>query len=261
MNETLATHPSSFVWYELMTTDLDAAKAFYSAVVGWKIHEAGMGGPRYEIFGNEGIDVGGMMSWASVGESFPAGWMAHIHTADVDAEAAAVQADGGGVLRPPSEIPGVGRFAVVHDPQGAGYLLFQPNQAAAPPRLAPPTPGSVGWHELGTTDWAGAWEFYSKRYGWRKDVAVDMGPMGTYQTFSAGEAGGGMMTVPPAMRPEGFRPAWLYYFVVDSINAAAERVKGNGGEITYGPAQVPGGGWIVQAIDPQGGKFALTAMR
>ena len=259
MAETEARQPSGFVWYELFTTDLDAAKAFYSAVVGWTVHDSGMGGPRYEIFGSSGIDVGGMMSWTSVGESHPTSWMAHIHTSDIDAEAAAVEADGGGILRPPSEIPGVGRFSVVHDPQGAGYMLFQPNGTETPPRLSPPAAGSVGWHELGTTDWEKAWDFYAGHYGWKKDMAVDMGPFGTYQTFRAGDGGGGMMNVPPETRPPDFRPGWLYYFVVESINAAADRVTQNGGVITHGPAQVPGGGWIVQATDPQGGRFALTA--
>ena len=251
---------SGFVWYELMTNDLDKAIDFYTNVVGWDVRDSGMPGMRYMMFGKDGKDVGGMMSWSSVGTEKPTRWVGHIHTANVDAETAATVADGGKQYRPPTDIPGVGRFSVVADPQGAEYMLFQPNLTEAPPRLNPMQVGAVGWRELLTTDWHKAWEFYSKHYGWTQDVAVDMGPMGTYQTFRLDEPtfGGGMMNIPPG-QPTG--PAWLFYFTVEDINAAAERVKANGGTVTHGPAQVPGGGWIVQAQDSQNGNFALTASK
>ncbi len=252
---------SGFTWYELMTSDLDAAAAYYGKVVGWDVRDSGMPGMRYLIFGKGGKDVGGMMSWSSMGMDKPAGWKAHLHTTDVDADAAAVAASGGTVHREPQDIPDVGRFANVSDPQGAEYMLFQPAPGEqAPPRLGSNDPGNVGWNELSTTDWEAAWEFYSKHYGWEKETAVDMGPMGIYQTFhtAPGSAGGGMMTLPSFLLDKGMKPAWLYYFVVEDINAAAERVSGNGGTITHGPAQVPGGAWILQANDPQGGSFALS---
>ena len=254
---------SGFVWYELMTNDLDQAMAFYKAVVGWEVRDSGMPGPRYMVFGKGGTDVGGMMSWSSMGTEKPTKWMGHIHTTDVDEETAAVVADGGKQFRPPTDIPGVGRFSVVADPQGAEYLLFQPNQTEAPVRLGFMEVGAVGWRELATTDWQKAWDFYSGHYGWTKEVAVEMGPMGTYQTFALEDttARGGMMNLHAGMADKGPGPAWLFYFTVDDIQAAAERVKGNGGEVTHGPAQVPGGGWILQGKDSQGGAFALTAAK
>ena len=254
---------SGFVWYELMTNDLDKAVEFYSTVVGWDIRDSGMPGMRYMIFGKGGKDVGGMMSWFSIGSEKPTKWAGHLHTTNVDAETAAVVADGGKQFRPPTDIPGVGRFSVVADPQGAEYLLFQPNQAEAPPRPNPADLGAVGWHELATIDWQKAWDFYSKHYGWTKDVAVDMGSMGTYQTFSQNKdaAGGGMMNLPPSPDPVVPGPFWKFYFTVEDIQAAAEKVKGKGGTILHGPAQVPGGGWIIQALDSEGGAFALTALR
>ena len=251
---------SGFVWYELMTGDLDAAVSFYSAVVGWDVRDSGMPGMRYMLFGKDGKDVGGMMSWSSMGANKPPKWLGHIYTPDVDAETAAVVADGGKQYRPPTEIPGVGRFSVVADPQGAEYLLFQPKSGEMPPRLGPTEAGGVGWRELGTTDWQKAWEFYSSHYGWTKDMAVDMGPMGTYQTFKMDEPfGGGMMNLPAELKARG--PAWLFYFTVEDINAAAQRVKDNGGNIMHGPAQVPGGSWILMAADQQGCGFALTAAK
>ena len=251
---------SPFIWYDLMTSDLDQAVAFYKAVVGWEIRDSGSPGMTYMLFGNSGKDVGGMVSWNAVGESQPTKWSGHIHTPDVDAETAAVVADGGREIKPPQDIPGVGRFSVVTDPQGADYLLFQPNLTEAPPRLKPADLGAVSWHELSTTDWEKAWEFYSKHYGWAKDMAVDMGPMGTYQVFKLeGETfAGGMMNLPPNAPTH---PAWLFYFTVEDINAAAQRIKDNGGSILYGPNQVPGGAWTLQAVDPQGGHFAVTATR
>ena len=250
---------SGFVWYELMTTDLDAAVAFYGPVVGWEIRDSGMPGMRYMIFGKDGRDVGGMVAWSSMGQHKPAGWKGHIHTDEVDAETEAVVADGGVEFRPPTDIPGVGRFSVVGDPQGAEYLLFQPNQAGAPPRLAPQELGAVGWHELLCSDLDSAWRFYHKHYGWSLDAAHDMGSMGVYQTFIMGASAGGMMTMPPFLAEKGAKPAWLFYFTVNDIKAAAQRVTENGGAVTHGPAPVPGGAWILQGTDPQGGAFALTA--
>jgi predicted enzyme related to lactoylglutathione lyase len=253
---------SGFVWYELMTGDLDQAVSFYSNVVGWDIRDSGMPGMRYMLFGKNGKDVGGMMSWSAMGMEKPPKWAGHIYTAGVDAETRAVVADGGKEHRAPQDIPGIGRFSVVADPQGAEYLLFQPNQTQMPPRLGPTEVGSVGWRELATTDWQKAWDFYSSHYGWTKDLAVDMGPMGTYQTFKLDDNfGGGMMSIPAAFADKMKGPAWLFYFTVEDIHAAAQRVKDHGGSITHGPAQVPGGSWILQGVDPQGAGFALTAAK
>ena len=254
---------SGFIWYELMTNDLDKAVSFYTNVVGWDVRDSGMPGTRYMMFGKGGIDVGGMMSWSSVGTEKPAKWIGHIHTTDVDAETAATVAEGGKQYRPATDIPGVGRFSVVADPQGAEYMLFQPNLTEAPSRLKPAELGAVNWHELATSDWTAAWDFYSRHYGWTKDVAVDMGPMGTYQTFSQDDtvAGGGMMNLPPGSGTAAPGPSWKFYFTVEDINGAVEKIKANGGTVLHGPVQVPGGSWTVQALDSQGGAFAITAKR
>ncbi len=256
----MAATETGFIWYELMTDDLDQAIEFYSKVVGWEVRDSGMPGMRYLLFGKDGKDVGGMMSSLAMSGSKPTKWLGHVATSDVDAETAAVQADGGKAFRPPQDIPGVGRFSVVADPQGVEYLLFQPNPTEAPARLRPTEPGAVGWHELLATDWEKAWNFYSGHYGWTKDMAVDMGAMGTYQTFTMGpDSGGGMMTFPPDPAGKLLGPAWLFYFTVEDIQAAAGRVTASGGTLINGPMQVPGGSWILQGVDSQGGSFALTA--
>lgn len=110
-------------------------------------------------------------------------------------------------------------------------------------------------------DLTSAWDFYSKTFGWTKDVAVDMsdGGMGVYQTFAVrgGDAIGGMMTNPPGSPAP---PYWGYYFVVEGLDAAGKRVTDGGGSIVMGPMEVPGGAWILNCIDPQGAYFSLVSM-
>ena len=117
-------------------------------------------------------------------------------------------------------------------------------------------PGHFSWHELFAGELAGAFAFYADIFGWTRDQAIDMGPMGTYQLFATGGAAtGGMMTKMPAMPS----PFWLYYVNVDAIDAAVARVNKAGGSIVNGPHEVPGGSWIVQCLDPQRAMFALVA--
>jgi uncharacterized protein len=140
------------------------------------------------------------------------------------------QLNPGTVHRAPDDIPGVGRFAIIADPQGATIALFK-GASEAPPPTAP-----------GTTDREAAFDFYSKLFGWKRAESIDMGPMGIFQIFSTGSEpmSGGMMTKPEACPA----PFWLYYFNTSGIDAAAERVKAAGGEICNGLLEVPGGAWI-----------------
>lgn len=250
----------SFIWYELTTSDVDAALAFYRAVVGWEAQDAGQPGMRYMILSAGGKGVGGMMTQPpeALANGAPLGWKGYIGVPDTDAAANAVQAAGGKVHYGPEDIPGVGRFASASDPQGAGFVLFRGNVDQPSEAFGPMSPGHCGWHELHTSDWERAFEFYSGQFGWRKDEAMDMGPMGTYQLFAPaeGSAFGGMMN-----SPNMTRPMWLYYFVVGDIDAAVGRVTANDGSVLFGPSEVPGGAWIVQATDPQGIMFALVGSR
>ncbi|MBZ9675807.1 VOC family protein [Mesorhizobium sp. ES1-1] len=251
--------PMPFFWYELMTSDLDAAEAFYTAVIGWKAEPFNQapGMPRYIVVNSAEGGVGGLMTMpegpASAG--MPPAWLGYIKTSDADASTEALVAAGGAVHREPSDIPGVGRFAVVADPQGATFMFLQPNGADQPP-LPATTPGHVGWHELYTSDWEAAFDFYSGQFGWTREGDFDMGEMGNYRTFAAGPASGGGMMDKPAQIPV---PVWQFYFNVDAIDAAAARVTDNGGKVIMGPMPVPTGQWIIQCQDPQGAHFALLA--
>ena len=247
-----------FGWYELMTSDTAAALAFYRAVIGWDYQDAGMPGMDYGLLKAGDTAVAGLMAIpadACAAGAKP-GWIGYVAVDDVDAVAAGFAADGGTVHRAPADIPGVGRFAIVSDPQGATLAIITEPESATAERLQPMKAGHGSWHELLAPDWDAALSFYAPRFGWGKVQAIDMGPMGTYQLYGPNdEAIGGMMT-----RPQGFSgPPWTYYFAVDEINAALDRVKVHGGTLLNGPQEVPGGAWIIQALDPQGAMFALVA--
>jgi uncharacterized protein len=250
-----------FIWYELVTNDMTKAVSFYKKVVGWDVRDAGMPGFNYMIFGKNGKDVGGMMTWAGAGApEYPPEWLAHIHTSKLDEELKAVTADGGTILKPAQVIPNIGRFAVVMDPQKAKYMLFEPGKGDPAPRLGQNDAGNVGWHELLTDDWEKAFAYYSKHYGWQKDHAHDMGPMGIYQTFRTDQPlyTGGMMNRKGPGMPDGIPTHWQYYFNVDDVDAAHQRVIDAGGKVLMPPMDVPGGSRILQAMDDQNGHFALS---
>jgi uncharacterized protein len=247
-----------FVWYDLMTTDCEAAKTFYRGILGWEAADSGMADRSYTLLSVGPTMVGGLMPIPDdprMAGARPC-WTGYIAADDVDAEAERVKAAGGAIHRAPADIPGVGRFAVVADPQGAVFILFRgtTDQAAAP--ATPEGPGHICWRELHAGDVEQAFAFYSGLFGWSKTEAYDMGPTGTYQTFATdGARCGGMMT----RMPQTPGPFWLYYFSVDAIDAAAMKVKDGGGQIVDGPIQTPGGGWTMRCLDPQGAMFALAA--
>lgn len=250
--------PKSFFWYELMTNDVKAAEAFYTAVVGWRAQPWGEPGEgAYTVMNADDRGVAGLMAIpdrASEAGGQPA-WLGYIYADDVDAATVGVKKAGGSVHRPPEDIPGVGRFSVVADTQGVAFMLMQPEGSDQPP-VPIDTLGHVGWHELYARDWQKAFDFYSGQFGWTKADAMDMGEMGVYQLFAAGgEPIGGMMDKPEQIPA----PFWLFYFNVPAIDEAVQRVKTNGGQILMGPVEVPGGSWIVQCLDPQGAAFALAA--
>jgi predicted enzyme related to lactoylglutathione lyase len=244
-----------FVWHELMTTDPDAAGDFYSKIVPWTAEPSGM--PSYSLWMSGKARAGGLMALPEGnggGGGTPAHWIIYIGTPDVDATVAAAGKLGGKVLKEAADIPNVGRFAVLSDPQGAAFAAFTP----APGSVDNGSNGGVGdftWHELATTDLDSALSFYSDLFGWEKGPTHDMGPVGIYQIIShGGQDVGGIYKVPDASTP----PNWLSYARVANAGKAATAVKAAGGKVLNGPMEVPGGSWIVMLLDPQGGAFAVV---
>ena len=248
-----------FVWYELMTTDIDAAKAFYTKVVGWGTQDASMPGMAYTLFTVGGASVSGLMGLPEdarkIGEK--PSWIGYVGVDDVDAAADWIKRLGGAVHVPPQDILNISRFSVVADPQMATLALLQwlRPRREQPAELS--APGRIRWHELLAADWEKAFAFYGELFGWEKADA-DVDAMGAYQLFSAGgQTIGGMFTKPSTVPI----PFWLYYFNIGDVDAAAKRVKAGGGQILEGPIEVPGGIRIARCTDPQGAMFALTAKR
>jgi predicted enzyme related to lactoylglutathione lyase len=248
--------PSNFFWYDVMTTDTGAATKFYADVVGWVPQDSGS--PGYTALTVDGAGVAGLMAVPEDAAAMGArpAWMGYIQVADVPTMMEAIREAGGNIWKGPVTIEGVITFAVVADPQGASFLIAQPIPKDAPPRLPRNAPGNIGWHELYTTDWQAVWPFYEKLFGWTKTTPVDMGPMGTYQLFSAGDGDIGGMINRPQQVPVAY---WNYYIVAPSVEAAEKKIAAGGGQVLVPPMQVPGGGWILQAMDPQGAVFALTS--
>ncbi|MBW8813293.1 MAG: VOC family protein [Caulobacterales bacterium] len=251
-----------FIWYELMTPHPAAAKTFYRQVVGWQAQDMPVGdSPPYTVFDVGGAGVGGMMPLGEEHKAagVPPNWTAYVCVDDVGASAKQVDQLGGSVMRPPQDIPGIGRFAIVADPAGAVIAIMTPVPPEQPrPQLPPGAEGGPAWHELYGADPARGFDFYGALFGWTKAEAHDMGPMGIYQLFNTPDGQvGGMMRKPDHIP----QPVWVYYFQVGDIEAAADRVKAAGGQLRMGPMEVPSGAWVLQGVDPQGAAFALLGAK
>ena len=263
LEDLVAEIPSGrFVWYEYLTGDTDAAVAFYTKLIGWGTTEWDNELGPYTMWTKGDKPVGGLMVLPEEAKQAgaPPNWLPYISTPDTDATAGQVKELGGEILVEPMTVPTVGRMAIMKDPQGATFACYTPDD---PPEGidAPPEAGRFSWHELMTTDWGAAFDFYSAVFGWEKKNSLDMGDMGTYQMY--GNSGvdrplGGMFDKPAEMPVSN----WLLYTMVGSVDEAAEQVKALGGTILRGPMDVPGGSGdrVVQCMDDQGAAFALHSL-
>ena len=239
-----------FVWHELLTTDTAAAAAFYPKVLPWRTAPSSM--PGYTIWMAGQTQIGGLMALPAEAGATPPHWLVYVGTPNVDATCSQAQGLGARIVKAPADIPNVGRFAVLTDPQGATFALFTPG--AGPPPGAPPAQGGFSWHELATTDVAAALRFYGQLFGWTKGPGHDMGAMGVYQIFQhGGDQVGGIVNVQAPSTP----PSWLSYVNVAEASRAVAAAKAGGGRLLHGPMEVPGGSWIAMMMDPQGGAFAV----
>lgn len=248
-----------FVWYDHMTKDPKAAIAFYSEVIGWKTQPFKEGSDDYVMWVGSQGPLGGVSKIHGEAEKMgvPPNWTGNVQVADVDATVALTKKLGGKVYKDAEDIPTVGRFAVIGDPQGAAIAVFKP---ATHGMTAHDTAkeGEFCWNELMTTDSAAAMKFYSELFGWKLAEEMDMGPMGTYRIFAVGEQRiGGMMNKPKDMP---MPPMWGYYVDTNDLDAAIARATKRGAKVLNGPMDVPGGARIAQLMDPQGAAFALHHM-
>jgi len=249
----------SFVWYELITTDIECAKAFYPRVLGWGTQDVSMPSMAYSLFTLGEASVSGLMGLPAGADKIGTKprWIGYVAVDDVDVTAALINQLKGAVHVPPTNFYNFSRFAVVADPQAASFGLISWLRPVQLPKAEANVPGSIAWHELLAADREKALAFYGSLFGWQKAEAR-VGPRGTYQFFSAGQQTiGGIVTKPRTVS----MPSWVYYFNVGDIDAAVQRVKIGGGQVLEGPIEVPGGSWIIQCLDPQGAIFALVGTR
>ena len=252
----------AFIWYELMTTDAEGAKAFYDKVVGWNIGEGAAEYQGYRMINrNDGGFAGGVMPLTDEMCSHGARptWLGYLYVPDVDRTVAKIETAGGKALMPAMDIPNVGRIAMVADPQGIPFYVMKPIPPQGDPNaqsdvFSTTAEQRVGWNELMTSDPAAARTFYGDLFGWTSEEFMPMGENGEYrfwarqgQTIGAvcGEMGSG-------------NSKWRFYIRVPSISAAIEAVKAGGGQVSVGPHEVPGGDHIIIGNDPQGAEFALV---
>jgi len=176
----------------------------------------------------------------------------YVDVPDVDASVRQATSLGARTLAPPQTIP-VGRFAVLEDPQGATFALYKPS--GEPQGSDKATLGDFSWHELATTDYKAAWEFYRALFGWQSTDAMDMGPTGMYWMFGRGAGSlGGMYN---KSRDMAGAPHWLCYVLVPDADTAAATVTRLGGRVVRGPMEVAGGSRIAMCVDAQGAAFAV----
>src|SRR5438309_1093400 len=251
----------SFIWYELLTSDIAGAKRFYDAVVGWNIADRSDFPIDYRMIGrSDGKFAGGAMQITDEMKQHGARptWLGYVHVADVDGAVREIEQAGGKALMT-HDIPNVGRIAMVTDPQGAPFYIMKPIPPAGDPNaksdvFSPSEQQRVGWNELSTSDPAAARGFYGEQFGWTSDEFMPMGEQGEYRFFKQNGVTIGAL----AGTREGQQPHWRFYFRVPSIAKAKESAEARGGKIVVGPMEVPTGDSIIVGIDPQGAEFALV---
>lgn len=255
----MSEHTGRFVWYDLMTSDVEAAKTFYTQLIGWDLQgfdKATEDKPYTMWVGPKG-PLGGVATLPdeAVKMGAPPHWVAYTYSDDLEATATMVKELGGEVLVPPTAIAGTGgAFAVLRDPQGAVFAAYGGDQSDDAGEDAK-GPGTFTWHELGSTDFDKSFEFYAAVFGWTKTDSMDMGGGNIYLMYGKGDKTlGGMFTVSPDMPAQ---PGWLHYISVADCDKVTEKAKALGAKVLHGPMDVPGGDRICQLVDPQGAAFAL----
>ena len=256
----------AFIWYELMTPDPEGSKAFYDAVVGWNIGEGAAEYSGYRMINRkDGGFAGGVLPLTAEMQQHGARptWLGYIYVLDVDQAVGKIEAAGGKALMPATDIPNVGRIAMVTDPQGAPFYVMKPIPPQGDPNaqsdvFSQDKLGTCGWNELSTTDANGALDFYTSQFGWEKGDAMPMGEAGDYRFINRkGQMLGAIF--PSGAGAFKDEPShWRYYFRVPSISAAKTAAEQAGGTIRVEPMEVPGGDHILIGTDPQGAEFALV---
>lgn len=254
MGERTKYTPGTFSWADLNTTDQAAAKAFYSALFGWEIQDVPAGeGVDYSMAFLQGKPVGAIAPQQEQQRAagVPPTWNSYVTVEDVDAAAARAGELGATVHAPPFDVLQAGRMAVVQDPQGAFFMLWQPREHIGAGLVN--APGALSWNELGSPDLDGSARFYGDLLGWTTAEMEGADPKYLVISTADGHANGGIR--PPAPGSPAF---WLVYFATEDIDATLSRATELGAQILVGSTDI-GVAKVAVIADPQGAVFALYA--
>lgn len=250
--------PGRFCWAELATSDQQAAKSFYSSLLGWEMEDSPMGpepAAFYTMIRRGGLEVGGLYKQGPEQQGIPPHWMSYVAVASADESAARAKSLGATVVAEPFDVFDIGRMALIRDPQGAMFSLWQAKTHVGTRILD--EPGAPTWNELATRDIAGAETFYREMFGWTAQ-AMEM-PTGRYTVFSTKDGmAGGMYAITPEMGD--MPPNWGIYFAVDDCDARAAKAGSLGGAVCLPPTDIPGVGRMAMLTDPQGAAFSILKL-
>jgi predicted enzyme related to lactoylglutathione lyase len=253
MGERTSHPPGTFSWTDLSTTDQNGAKAFYGELLGWQAEdipvEEGVTYTMMRVDGNAVAAVSAMREDQRQ-QGVPPFWMSYVTVDDADAVAAKAGEAGGTVMAEPFDVFELGRMAVLQDPQGAVFAIWQPRQSIGAELVN--APGALTLNQLNTSDPGAAARFYSDLFGWEIEQRGDT-DQPYWGIYNQGALNGGMMNLPPGGQAP---PHWLVYFATEDLEGATRQIEERGGQIVLPPTPVPAGRIIV-ARDPQGAYFAL----
>ena len=240
-----------FVWRETASTNVGKSAAFYKALFGWTLKEVPMGDFSYSLAHVGEKQVGGMMPLPKMAEGVPSYWMSYVAVEDVDATAVKCTEAGGKILMPATDIPNLGRFAILQDPTGAAVTAWKSKTGDGEPQMVAPGVGEFCWEQLNTNAPAAATAFYAKVFGWTSRPFAEGSDISVY--CAAGDKTiASMMAAPP-----GVPSHWLTYVVVAKLVDANAKVKELGGQVLMPEISVPGMGVISIVQDPAGAAIGL----
>jgi predicted enzyme related to lactoylglutathione lyase len=249
MQETPEFKPGTFCWVELGTTDGEAAKKFYTELFGWGFEDIPLGPDKvYTILKLNGKDVGAVMPLQGI----PPNWLSYVSVTSADESAAKAKSLGANLMKEPFDVMDVGRMAVIQDPTGAVFAIWQAKKHKGAGIVN--VPGALVWNELTTTDTARAGDFYSGLFGW----GIDAKTFGStdYTIFQNGDRGAaGMFKLTPDLAD--VPPFWLVYFAVDDCDAKVKKATELGATTIKPADDIPGVGRFAILQDPQGAAFAI----
>jgi len=255
MTEVQKHQPGMFCWVELAAKDGPAAKKFYKSLFDWGVDDIPNDAGVYSMVQKKGKNAGGLYEQGPQEQGIPPHWNSYICVDNADETAEKAKKLGGNVILGPFDVMEHGRMAVIQDPQGAQFCVWQPKQHIGAAVVG--EPNSLGWVQLNATDTAKAKAFYPAVVGWKvqNDPMPDAMGGGEYTTWLKADGPAGGMMAMPANTPAPSH--WLSYFAVTDVDATTAKATTLGAQVFVAPTDIPGTGRFSVLADGQGATFAL----